>query len=82
VPDTWLHGSALAPERREQILAFLYGADWRLGNGDGSKYVVLSIEQHVLSELETAQRVWTATGHSCYAVGDDNLIERISPDAM
>lgn len=82
VPDEWLENGTLVPERREYLLAHLYGSNWRLGNDDGSKYVVLTLDEHELSDAERAQRLWSSTKDTCYAVSDDGTIERVSDDAM
>jgi len=82
VPDDWLQDGVLVPERRERLFEYLYGTEWRLGNGDGSKYVVLKVEEHGLSDIEVAQRAWVSTDESCYAVVDGSRIETISRDAM
>ena len=82
VPDQWLENRTLVAERREQLLRHLYGSGWRLGNGDGSKYVVLAIDERELSDAEAAQRSWASTKGSCYAVSDDGTVESVNPDAM
>ncbi|MEP0754931.1 hypothetical protein NDA03_22195 [Trichocoleus sp. Lan] len=82
VPDEWLENSTLISSRREQLLAHLYGDNWLFGNEDGSKYVVLAISEHELSDAERAQRLWSGTKDTCYAVSDDGTIERVSQDAM
>src|SRR5580693_6276991 len=68
VPDDWLHEDALPPERREALLRHMYGESWRQGNGDGSKYVVLKMEEHTLTAAEIAERPWVAARQNCYAV--------------
>lgn len=82
VPDEWLQDGTLIPERREQLFKHLYGSEWRRGNGDGSKYVILKIEEHELSDVEKAQRVWANANDLCYAVNDDSIVENVSRDAM
>ena len=82
VPDEWLENGTLVPSRREHLLAHLYGSNWRLGNDDGSKYVVLTLDEHELSDAERAQRLWSSTKDTCYVVSDDGTIERVSDDAM
>jgi hypothetical protein len=82
VPDEWLENGTLVGERREHLLAHLYGSNWRLGNDDGSKYVVLTIDEHELSDAERVQRLWVGTKNTCYAVSDDGTIEKLSEDAM
>lgn len=41
VPDAWVSGGALTDAGLEGVCCYLYGATWRQGNGDGSRYVVL-----------------------------------------
>lgn len=82
VPDAWLENGVLASEQREHLLEHLYGDNWRLGNEDGSKYIILTIDEHELSDAEKAQRVWSSTANTCYAVSDDGLIDQVSQDAM
>jgi len=82
LPDDWLPDGALPAERREQILAHLYGADWRQGNGDGSKYIVLNLDEHALLDAEQAERAWTKSAGTCYAVEAAGQFARLSPDAL
>jgi hypothetical protein len=82
VPDEWVHKGALPPERREKILEYMYGATWRSGNDDGSKYVVLKMEEHKLTDTEIAERPWFATHESCYSVSPDGTVERIEAVQM
>lgn len=42
VPDAWVAQGTLTPEGFERVFKYLYGPDWKAGNGDGSQYVVLS----------------------------------------
>lgn len=41
LPSDWTDGTQIKPEAREKIFEFLYGANWRMGNNDGSRYVVI-----------------------------------------
>jgi len=77
LPDEWLTNGELIPDRREAVLRYWYGETWRMGNGDGSQYVVLAINEHELSAEEVAQRSWEQTGESCFTIGDDAVISRI-----
>ena len=82
LPDEWLENGTLVPDRREHLLAHLYGANWRMGNDDGSKFVLLKLDEHELSDIEREQRLWTSTTHPCYAVRDDDTLEKVSQEAM
>ncbi|MBL1178665.1 hypothetical protein [Pantanalinema sp. GBBB05] len=82
VPDVWLEKGVLGSERREILLEHLYGINWRLGNEDGSKYIVLTIDEHELLDVEAVQRLWSSTANTCYAVNPDGTIEQVSQGAM
>ena len=40
----WPLGKALTASAQERLFAALYGRDWRVGNVDGSRYVVQGVE--------------------------------------
>jgi hypothetical protein len=42
VPADWTDGKELKPEYLEKIYQKVYGVNWRLGNDDGSQYVVIN----------------------------------------
>jgi hypothetical protein len=76
LPSGWLDGEALHADKLELVLAQLYGAGWRRGNSDGSRYVVQHINVHVLAEDELHARPWLASPASgvrvlCYDAPDD-----------
>lgn len=77
LPDAWLHGGKLLPEKQEALLRHDYGPNWRAGNEDGSMYVVLGIEEHELTPSEIAERPWERTHEACYAVGDGGGVSRV-----
>jgi hypothetical protein len=77
LPQAWLRDGVLLPEREAALLAYRYGTSWRLGNGDGSQYVVLKIEQHELVETEVAQRPWEGTRDACYVVDEQGAVSRV-----
>ncbi len=77
LPDDWLMNGRLTPNRREALLRYWYGDTWRQGNGDGSQYIVLAIDEQELYADEVARRVWEQTGESCFVIGDDVAISRV-----
>lgn len=77
LPDEWFSDRDLLPDKREALLQHLYGKTWRLGNGDGSRYVVLAFEGHLLSLTEVAERPWVQAEGSCYALGDDGTLMKV-----
>ena len=77
LPDEWIANGELIPNRREAVFRYWYGETWRLGNGDGSQYVVLAINEHVLSADEVTQRVWEIAGEPCFAIDTNAGISRV-----
>jgi hypothetical protein len=57
VPDAWIENGALSHEGLERVYQNLYGPNWRLGNGDGSQYVVLESRSRVLPADDTRKVV-------------------------
>jgi hypothetical protein len=49
VADALVANGALTEAGIEHVCAYLYGASWKLGNGDGSRYVVLEQRSRVLA---------------------------------
>src|SRR5882724_1188829 len=82
VPEDWLREDGLIPERQEKLLEYMYGATWRSGNDDGSKYVVLKMEEHKLTDAEIAERPWLVTRESCYSISSDGTTAQIDSDQM
>lgn len=54
----WLAGPVLAAEKQELLLEKLYGAGWRSGNSDGSRYVVRGIGMRLLNPRKPEERPW------------------------
>jgi hypothetical protein len=77
LPDEWITNGELKPDRREAVYRYWYGETWRQGNGDGSQYVVLAIDEHELNADEVAHRVWEQRGKTCLAIDRDGRISRI-----
>ena len=48
VADAWVADGALTEAGIEHVCTYLYGETWKLGNGDGSRYVVLEQRSRVL----------------------------------
>ncbi len=52
VPDSWVQGGELTPEGLERVFATIYGPRWRIGNADGSAYIVLEHASRVLDSSD------------------------------
>jgi hypothetical protein len=82
LPEEWWDGDKLDPSRKESLLRHLYGENWRMGNGDGSQYVVLKSEEHRLSAEEEKARPWEGTSEACYALGEDGALATIDRNGL
>ncbi len=82
LPDEWWLGDALDPERSEALLRHLYGDSWRLGNGDGSQFVVLARDAHRLSDDEARAKPWQGTRETCYVVSATGVVTKVEPEQM
>jgi hypothetical protein len=82
LPDEWWQGRTLAPEREESIFRHIYGDNWRMGNGDGSQYVVLKTEEHRLTDEEAKARPWEGTNETCYVLDEDGKPVKVDPDKL
>ena|ERR1043166_7515793 len=82
LPDDWFADGSLVTDKREALLRFLYGASWRMGNGDGSRFVILSLDDHTLTPTEAAERPWARVGGSCFALANDGTLAKQEPDAF
>ena len=58
LPESWVNSDLLFADKREALLENMYGKTWRMGNEDGSYYVVLAFVERVLSPSEEAACAW------------------------
>jgi hypothetical protein len=61
VPPVWIEDGKMKAEYLERIYEKVYGANWRLGNDDGSAYVVLSSNSEVLTPETVKTTKWSGT---------------------
>lgn len=82
LPACWVEGGALAPGRLDRLLDALYEPGWRDGNPDGSRYVILSVQQRVLSAREVSDRSWLSDRAGFFVVTDEGAIREVIPAQM
>jgi len=58
VPADWVEGASLKTNKLETFFQNFYGATWRMGNEDGSQFVVRSVETRVLTPAEEQSAPW------------------------
>jgi hypothetical protein len=56
--DLWLKGPELTADKLENVFEALYGKTWRMGNSDGSTYVVRACGQRLLNPLSKDEKPW------------------------
>jgi hypothetical protein len=90
IPDDWCSSDSIREEKKSlllnRILDGLYSTsvagDWRMGNKDGSLFVVLSQEVNLLSDVEIAAQPWKAEKEgfrnwSCYVVNEGGQMQHV-----
>lgn len=58
IPREWTEDLQLKPEYLEKLYEQFYGAGWRAGNSDGSRYVVLEANSSVISPERVEATKW------------------------
>lgn len=58
VPTDWTDGERLKINTLEKIFEFLYGANWRNGNDDGSRYMVIDSFSRVYDDETVKKTRW------------------------
>jgi hypothetical protein len=53
VPASWVANGKLTDAAFERVLGHQYGADWRSGNSDGSRYMVLEASSAIAGQSTT-----------------------------
>ncbi|HEY8561085.1 MAG TPA: hypothetical protein VIL74_11990 [Pyrinomonadaceae bacterium] len=86
VPADWVADGALRSEYLERIYERVYGQNWRSGNSDGSRYVIIDEYARVLSPEEIDATKWSATRNTednhfwFYIVDANGIIQSVKPE--
>lgn len=80
LPDDWFEENKLKDDKLNVIFKHIYGENWLLGNGDGSRYQVLDVKEYILSNEESAQKPWLNEKMTCYVLSDNGSINKCQPD--
>jgi hypothetical protein len=81
LPADWFHAGRLRREHRERLLDQLYGRDRRAG-GDGSRYLILDLDERVLSAHEARGRPWLSDRAAFYVWRDGDVVEEVVPSRL
>jgi hypothetical protein len=73
LPESAFDGDDLRPECQEPLLQAIYGPDWRHGNGDDSKYVVLHVRLSLPTPEEEQSAPWLAERAACLIVSEEGI---------
>ncbi|MFY1636075.1 hypothetical protein ACN27F_22830 [Solwaraspora sp. WMMB335] len=82
LPAEWMVEGALPQERREMLVDRLYGPGWRDGNPDGSRYIILGVQEKVLSAREAAGKPWLADRGGFYVWVADGELREVVPSEL
>ncbi len=86
VPASWAIGGKLTQEAQERIFRFLYGENWRMGNDDGSFYVVRDSNSNIFDEETVKNTKWEGTTdtdenhYRFYIAGEDGTISSVKEE--
>lgn len=61
VPAAWTEGEQMKPKHLEKIYAQFYGAGWRAGNSDGSRYVLFDTYSKTIPAETARTTKWSGT---------------------
>ncbi len=75
VPLDWLENGQLISGALNSFYDFLYGATWRMGNEDGSRYMPLKATVTFVGDEQKAD--WL-TKNYCYQVNENGLFTEIT----
>jgi hypothetical protein len=79
VPSDWIVGGSLASGRRDRLVDALYGPGWREGNPDGSRFVLLEVDEKVLTEREVRARPWLSDRAGFYVWTREDALREVIP---
>ncbi len=82
LPADWVYAGQLRPPRRERLLDLLYGPERRGSSNDDSRYVILDLQERVLSDEEAHGRPWLGDRAAFYAWCDGDVIEEVIPSRL
>lgn len=82
LPGDWLVDGALRSWRRDQLIDGCYAPGWRRGNPDGSRYVVLDIQERVLSDAEAIARPWLCDRAAYYVCPPAGAVRAVAPSEL
>lgn len=82
LPAEWVVDGAIPVQRREMLVDRLYGPDWRNGNPDGSRYIILGVQEKLLSDGEAADKPWLADRAGFYVWIPDGELREVVPSEL
>lgn len=86
VPPDWLENGKIKSEFLEKIYKKVYGDNWRTGNSDGSRYVVLDSYSEVFPPETVKNAQWSGTENTkenqywFYIANENNEIKSVTAE--
>jgi len=82
LPAGWLVDGVLPTRRREMLVDRLYGPGWREGNPDGSRYIILGLQEQVLSDREARAKPWLSDRAGFFVCSPDGSFREVVPGEL
>jgi hypothetical protein len=82
LPGDWVVDGALREARRDCLVDHLYGPGWRTGNPDGSRYIILDMQEKLLSEREAEAKPWLSDRANFYVCEPDGTLSEVVPSRL
>ncbi|MDG4763872.1 hypothetical protein O7632_07085 [Solwaraspora sp. WMMD406] len=82
LPAEWIVDGALPRERRETLVDQLYGPGWREGNPDGSRYIILALQEQVLTDEEADGKPWLSDRAGFYVCDTEGDLREVVPSEL
>lgn len=87
--ELWLKGVELKPDKLESFFESFYGTNWRMGNSDGSRYVVRAYSSRLLNPASKNEKPWeyddpksTQFKYFYFVVDADGSFKRALPSQL
>ena len=77
LPESAFDGDDIRPECHEPLLQAIYGPDWRQGNGDDSKYIVLHVRLSHPTPEEEQTCPWLSERAPCMVISEEGIAHTV-----
>jgi hypothetical protein len=79
LPNSAFDGDDIRPEFREPLFQTIYGPNWRRGNPDHCKHVILHVQPALPSDEEEKARPWESDHAKCIIISESGIPTPVNP---